>query len=568
MRPMPKLLICSLLICLAITSDAQSFSWANGVLCNKTHLINTSLLGIATDNHHNIIAAGTFADSCTIGASVFKSKDYSDGYVVKYDSGGNALWTKQIAGSAGAYSAVSINSTATDINDNVFILGNFKSNVVYFTTTDSLVNSVSSTFYSTYFLAKYNSSGNFLWAKTAYQGTHGSPLTAYSVITDGSGNAIICGTFGDTLAISGGVTLTAANGFYFHAFIAKFDPTGNILWAKKGIAAHSCIFNSVATDALDNIYATGYSDSTTTIDTGTINSLSGSKILTVKFDKNGNYQWGRLNPSHMTLQNLTDAGNSIAVDRSGNSFVCGTILDTTILGHSSSLSGIVLKYNNNGILQWQQLISPGEYGNKSYTACNGVSLDVNGNPYVVGDYDTAFTIGTTLLPNPDSAAGVFVTKLDRNTGNPLWALSGAGTHHAYSKNITVDENGGGVAVIGYFYISTSFGGNSIITTTNAAYNSQYITHIANLVLDVPVIATNNNWLLYPNPAKNNINISFTNSVYHRVVLSNEMGKVLETTETTNDMLQMDINTLPNGIYFITVCDNQKNIETRKFIKLQ
>ncbi|OIN56727.1 hypothetical protein [Arsenicibacter rosenii] len=79
-------------------------------------------------------------------------------------------------------------------------------------------------------LAKYDKNGVLLWERTA--GGTGISTTPIGVETDAQGNIYVLGYFGGTgsnlTAAFGSKTVTAKSGN--DAFLAKYDPTGAILW--------------------------------------------------------------------------------------------------------------------------------------------------------------------------------------------------------------------------------------------------------------------------------------------------------------------------------------------------
>ena len=75
------------------------------------------------------------------------------------------------------------------------------------------------------FIVKYDASGNMLWAKGA---GGGSNEEGYSLSTDVSGNIYLSGYFTQPSNF-GTIKLTSAG--QADLFLAKYDPSGNVLWA-------------------------------------------------------------------------------------------------------------------------------------------------------------------------------------------------------------------------------------------------------------------------------------------------------------------------------------------------
>src|ERR1700682_3232991 len=78
------------------------------------------------------------------------------------------------------------------------------------------------------FCTKLNAqSPNWLWAKSAGGGV------ANSITTAPGGNVYITGCFEGPSITFGSTVLTNANTGYYDIFIAKYDSSGNILWAQS-----------------------------------------------------------------------------------------------------------------------------------------------------------------------------------------------------------------------------------------------------------------------------------------------------------------------------------------------
>src|SRR5688572_9791417 len=138
-----------------------------------------------------------------------------------------------------------------------------------------------------------NSNGqnpNYLWAKS----TDGvSSSVGYSCAADVSGNIIVTGWFNLPLVIFGSIVLTNAGGE--DAYIVKYDPDGNVLWAQSSGGTSSDVSVSCSTDANGNIIATGYFQSPTIMfGTTVLSNTSGTfDMFIVKYDADGNVLWAQ-----------------------------------------------------------------------------------------------------------------------------------------------------------------------------------------------------------------------------------------------------------------------------------
>ncbi|MCX6350229.1 MAG: hypothetical protein NTX03_00015, partial [Bacteroidetes bacterium] len=88
---------------------------------------------------------------------------------------------------SGTTEAAYTNSVATDSKENVYVGGGYSSKITFGTYT------LKGNIYQNIFIAKYDSMGRVLWAKTNEGGNYYDVAT--SIITDDSGFIYLCGYF-------------------------------------------------------------------------------------------------------------------------------------------------------------------------------------------------------------------------------------------------------------------------------------------------------------------------------------------------------------------------------------
>src|SRR5262249_52808859 len=109
------------------------------------------------------------------------------------------------------------------------------------------------------FLAKFNNGGDVQWAHTFGPGNSGNAL---ALVLDDGGNGYVGGSFGGA-ATWGPFTLTGAGGrdafdnFFKDIFLAKYSPTGQVLWAKRYGSVGNDALNSLAIDQNGKLYMAG-----------------------------------------------------------------------------------------------------------------------------------------------------------------------------------------------------------------------------------------------------------------------------------------------------------------------
>ncbi|MDZ7848263.1 MAG: SBBP repeat-containing protein [Owenweeksia sp.] len=309
----------------------------------------------------------------------------SDIFLAKYDAAGNYLWAKRLGGSfteAGQ-------SVAIDGSGNVVVTGFFYGTADFdpSASTANLVPSGSSG-NSDIFLAKYDASGNYLWAINM-GGSSGDK--GYSVAIDVSGNALVTGYFVGTVDFDpSATTANLVSSGSADIFLAKYDAAGNYLWAINMGGNSSDVSNSVAADASGNAVVTGRFQGTADFDPSAsmanLVSAGASDIFLAKYDASGNYLW-----AHSMGGSSTDIGQSVAIDGSGNAFVTGYFGGTVDFDPSANTANLVsagnadiflAKYDGSG-----NYLTAINMGGSSFDIGYSVAIDGSGNAVVTGYFN-------------------------------------------------------------------------------------------------------------------------------------------------------------------------------------
>lgn len=119
----------------------------------------------------------------------------------------------------------------------------------------------------------------------------------------------------------------------------------------------------------------------------------------------------------------------------------------------------------------------------------------------------------------------------------------------------------GVTQNGPFYISVQATQGSFIDTTTFILN-KWATNVSN------VNKNNDNVALYPNPAKDDINVVFNGlNDIKTVGIYNLIGKMQSIYKVSGSSANINVSNLPSGIYLVRLMDNQGHVVAiRKFNK--
>jgi hypothetical protein len=71
--------------------------------------------------------------------------------------------------------------------------------------------------------------------------------------------------------------------------------------------------------------------------------------------------------------------------------------------------------------------------------------------------------------------------------------------------------------------------------------------------------------MYPNPAKDHVNISL-DETFDRVVIKDITGKIVKEVAANSEQLSVDVSALPKGIYIVSLIAENKVIGFSKLMK--
>ncbi len=360
--------------------------------------VSTAFVGVATDIVGNIYLPGELlGGTVSFGSHSITSIGDIDFFLVKYDPYGNSVWVKSAYGTVSNLgNSISINNT----ND-IWISGSYTSTYLDFDI-DVLMNSGSDDI----FVAKYDSSGNFLWVKGA-AGT-GSDISNAIVATN-SGDAYVTGYFSSPSIIFGNDTLFNYGNRDF--FLVKYDNDGNVVWAKHAGGSGMDWGYGLTLDSSGNVYVAGYSASATmTFDSLVLTgSISPANLFIAKYDTSGNVLWVKkysngVSPYSIVLDSLNNM--YVTGERGYQAMQMDTIAFPAI-SHGDPM--IIVKIDSTGHAVWGDSFSGGGDDQSM------LAIGKTGNIYLCGDYvpdANPFIIGSTTLTNNMTATeSPFLAKL-------------------------------------------------------------------------------------------------------------------------------------------------------------
>ncbi len=202
------------------------------------------------DSSDAIVQAGFFAGSLDYGGGILMSAGGNDVFVAKLDGNGGHLWSKRF-GNAGDQR---VEGAGVAEDGRVLIGGAFDGAI------DFGGGVLTSGAGKDAFIAVFDATGSHLWSRRL-SGPGNDRVTTIAAAPDG--NVLVGGVFAGSLDL-GGVMLTS-DGLY-DAFVAKYDPTGELLFSASYDASGTSWITNVAADSFGDVFILGHFKGTLEID--------------------------------------------------------------------------------------------------------------------------------------------------------------------------------------------------------------------------------------------------------------------------------------------------------------
>ena len=401
---------------------------------------------VAADGNGNVFVAGTFTGTATFTGRLPMYPGVNNGqpirlyaggttnedaFVAKYDTTGYLLWATNTESCGG----IGARGVAVDSAGNCFVTGAFDGCAFPYYQSDFCGD------YGLYpfgtqdmFLAKYDPQGNLLWAVNAGDTVNEvGNTTGSGLAVDSAGNCFVTGGYAQSLGFGNYLNPCYPGSYYppasltgqgtGDAFLAKYSPGGNLLWA----ASSTCPTNASAS----------------------------SRSVAVETLSGTTYAW-------------------IVGIFYGENVKFGTLpgLSTTPAGYGNAFVAKYTDNGNSGTVDWAQQTA-------SQTACatcdpatgsqdgRGIGVDASGNCYFTAYFNGSVTIGSlppVTDPNPQSGSYGFSANQLYDylvgsfspTGTARWIINGGQTMDNESRNLAVSPAGdvlvcGEYGATGQFY---------------------------------------------------------------------------------------------------------------------
>jgi hypothetical protein len=342
------------------------------------------------------------------------------------------------------------------------------------------------------FVSKFDSTGDYVWART--WGATGYADGARDVAVDTDGNVFVAGWWQNDLTPPQ-IDLDPGSGYDWHygtvgdnGYLIKLDANGDYQWGASWAAGDWEWFDAygVDTDESGNVYVTGLFEGTVDFDPGSgvtnLTTAGYHDTFFIKLSSAGALQW-----AYRWGGSGWDDGNAVTFAESGNVYVTGFFsgfnvdLDPTSGTDPHSSAGtydrhvFLSSFTTAGGFNWART-----WGGASTDEGHGVAVDGSGNVFCSGAFGDSvdFNPSGGDVHNSNGGSDSFVSKFT-SSGNFVWARTWGGTGADWAYDVCTDLLGA-TAVAGYFTGTVDFdpgnpGGPYTFTahTNNDAYVVKY-----------------------------------------------------------------------------------------------
>lgn len=286
------------------------------------------------------------------------------------------------------------------------------------------------------FIARLDGAGAHQWAST-YGDINQQIGTGIAL--DSQGNVIVAGFFYGKIDFGGSQIAALDNE---DALLAKFDPSGKLLWATRyGNPPPGSIeyFSSVAVDKNDDIIVGGHEASMTNLG-----------MVIAKYPGNCAMNCSPKWVQRASSSSWIDAAH-VVVDAAGSVIAVGWFQQDANFGQpipiASPFGAYVVKYDTQGNLAWVQTIGDGNGG----PSLNAVAIDSKANLVATGPAHGSWTFAGTPI-----SSSICALKMD-SSGTPVWGYGWGAAAQGSTANAVAIDASDDIVLAGQFVGTLDFG---------------------------------------------------------------------------------------------------------------
>ena len=535
MRLHSKNCFCIVILLCIIAASAPAQNWTFGRHSGS----GTNDYGshIAIDAIGNIYTVGEYTGTATFDSIVVPSQGKWNAILAKYDASGNIQWAKTVAFTTDPNSDLYANAIGIDKDGNVYIGGKFYVDISISEVSFSCNGS------SDMYLAKFSGDGSLIWARQAGgigQGSYGQD-EIHALALDAAGNCYITGTYNQDAKFDS-IELSSPN--TMEVFIAKYDKSGNGLWAiSGGENGINHTGTAIQVDTEGNCYVTGIFYEKLALGKDTLDAVDAEqKIFLAKIADGGAFLWA----VKIGSGGYYGGARDLKIDRDGNFYLAGFFragmhIGSEDISYSNGLkyAALILKYDKEGNFLWVKKTD----GDSQNATLSGLALDSKNAIFVTGSSNATVSFGSTSISSATAVSFGFVAELN-SEGTFQWvkSLDGYGNISGSSVAATSSDD---------WITSGTFDSTVIIGAKTFASGGGSDVFLAKLTGQINAVSEHNapsSLFLYPNPANSFINLQ---GIVHSstVTILSSAGNMIRSVPFGE---QIDIRAISPGSYFLNI----------------
>jgi outer membrane protein assembly factor BamB len=339
---------------------------------------------LVSDQHGGVLLMVNFTGTTDLGGGPVTAPDSGGIGLASYDSEGRLKWST-VFGTLGGASFIDGRGLAVDSHRDILF--------VVYAVAASGSDPSGITLSPGYNLVKLDRKGRLLWARS-FRVDGG--LGLLRLVTDEDDNIALAGSFAGTADFGSGPVTSPP--LASSSLLARFDSRGENLWTYAD-TEHFSTATGVAVDSRGNLVLSG-----------SFLDLTPTDAFVMMFSPAGEVLWARriVGTDGLNVDVAVRSDRVVAVGEYFHSLTfAGQTLPPGGLG-----AGYIAAYTHEGTEQWIRRIG---------SAATRVAMDNKGCVFVMGRYRDGDDLGLGPVPGvPGSSDNLYVTRLDRDDGDPRW----------------------------------------------------------------------------------------------------------------------------------------------------
>lgn len=510
---------------------------------NQTYNGWGDIFSIKSDASGNVYTLGRSSNGI-YGTTITTSAYNNAIFIQKFGSSGTPTWTKEILlptvlvtnnDLLGSYAT----NLSIDQGNNIFISGYFSGTVDF--DPGVSVNNLSAGSVFQGFLAKYNSSGEYIWAKNL-----GDVGLEYMKIN--TANKLVTATYTGGGDIDFGTGIADTAGY----FLSIYDTAANIFSYQR---IHDSISYLDMEVNADNIFLWGHFNAPIDLDLGT---PLGSFIPIPSTGTNYGIpqasffsKYNGCKPNNTVITDSICQGSSYAFN--GQSLNAAGVYSYTLPATATCDSVIVLDLSTYVIT-----------GSEQISICQGAAYNFGGQQIATsGTYTHSFTTASGC----DSVATLHLTVNSTDTtvtqsNNTLTANA----NNAIYQWLNCNNNMAMQGATGKNFTPTASGSYKVVVTQNGCSDTSNCYSINITGINLPEFAKYIQ--IFPNPVNSTLKINYSPALpFEQAAIMDITGRTIQTIIVKNHAgnMSVDVQQLQAGVYFLKIMANGEQA-IFKFVK--